>query len=170
MRSPPCLRCQLPLVEDDDHDLVCSDGCGRWIGAATITKLVGTTTLFKLARAVAHWKATPFPDSNCPACQTKLVAQYMPMPDGDILSHGYCLQHGAWLDHGTHTDFLTAYARAIVEHTTTSKLRSEVPQAAEALRAVEHIESLEKRVDRLERQLAELRNFVSRFRWTDWKE
>jgi hypothetical protein len=162
--APPCLRCGLPLVEDDDKDLVCPDGCGRWISTMTLVKLVGTTDLAKLARPVAHWKATPFPASTCPACEAKLVEQYMPMPDGAILTHGYCTRHGAWLDQGTHADFLAAYARAIVDFTGKAKLRAEAPQAAE------HLESLEERVERLERQVAELREFVGRRRWLDWKE
>jgi hypothetical protein len=175
----PCLRCELPLVADEDKDLVCPDVCGRWISATTLVKLLGTTNLPKLRRPIAHWKATPFAVASCPTCHQKLVEQYMPLPDGDILSHGFCPDHGAWLDHASRAEFTAAYKHAIDAQARGTPLHTDVLTAEErALRdeanrfqaGEQAAETLEQRVERLERQVAELRDFVGRRKWGDWKE
>ena len=157
--APPCPRCSLFLVEDGDGDLVCADGCGRWIPATSLVTLLGTANLGTFHATIAFWKATPFPPTACPVCQAKLVEKYMPLPDDSILSHGFCVAHGAWLDHGTHADFAAAYGKPIAVH---REAPPEIP---------DRVAVLEQRIAKLERQLQEVRDYVgNRFRWFDWKE
>jgi hypothetical protein len=106
-----CPRCQMPL-EVDDNDLACSDGCGRWIPAKVIVKLLGSADLGLFGKPIAHWKAKPFRAASCPVCDAALAEHYMPTSDGDVLTTGFCAAHGAWLDQGDHADFVAAYTGA----------------------------------------------------------
>jgi hypothetical protein len=99
----------MPLLPDRRGDLACGDGCGLWISASELVLLVGTTELSAIAQPIAHWKATPFRAARCPTCDTALDDHYMPLPDGSVLTLGYCATHGAWLDHGSRDDFIAAH-------------------------------------------------------------
>ncbi len=155
----PCLRCQITMIADKRQDLACPDGCGTWIAADAILRLVGTPDLVAVSRPIQFWRATPLAPVTCPSCKTPLAPVYTPLGH-DVLTLGQCLQHGAWIDRGTHDDFETAYHAAIERQQRSPRPTSVSPKPRSAARtasAEERIEALEARVGELERVVAALR-------------
>jgi hypothetical protein len=111
-QSGACARCRNPLEhEGGTSDLVCKQGCGRWIAARTITAMMPIEALRRV-RAIA-FKATPFAAARCLVCTRALEEVYA--GEGPVLSFGVCESHGVWLDRASREDFELVFAERIRE-------------------------------------------------------
>lgn len=157
-----CLRCKTMLATDDGGDLVCANGCGRWIANASLQRLIAPSWLPSRAKA-NPFKATPFAPAACPVCRKRLEDIYSGVRP--IVSLGQCAEHGIWVDRYGRAELEAAFADAIEEyraHAATQlaedELRRRIAAGDVSLIKVlfERNEMLQARVERLERAVRAL--------------
>jgi hypothetical protein len=93
------------------------------------------------------FKATPLPPTRCLVCKKPLNDLYK--GSVDVLTIGQCLDHGVWVEGSSRADFEALFAPE-------RRAREEAAARAAELAALDPVAKLLRRVDQLERIVAEL--------------
>ncbi|MEO8704050.1 MAG: hypothetical protein ABI867_28625 [Kofleriaceae bacterium] len=148
MTVPICPRCAATLAGDGDGSFTCTRDCGEWIDTATLPNI-------RMEPAGSDAREPRLP---CARCRQDMEARTW-----GTIAYDRCV-HGVWLEGTSRPRFHAELARAIDDDREIAKLEATLGDPAARREVAARFVALERRCERLERELARVDQRLTRAR------